>query len=443
MTSGVIATRTAATRSQMFTKPTCSVVCVESWQTRGPQQRSVAPTQEDQVFTSKRRKQLHTHQQENGISPSTPLPAPLQHRLVIRFPFAWPQPLSHPSAPSQPAGRFRRRRRPQVNPPRFIPAVPGEASPHYWSSSGGVLIASAMGTVPLGLRALADPDMYPLPPIETQPEFIQARYWLVFYVMGYRLYRSPITGQPTGTDPEFRVLDINPGLMWWGAEMRGARPSVNVFVVDTNPLPDMEGVRSVEAPADGAWVWAEDKQYDFVHGMDLEGSVRNWRMLQKLVLDGLKPGGWWECSEFECKVRSEADVLLTKAPFLATWNGLIEAGLERIDSWANLGRLPKQIMELAGFEDVTLERIPIPSGAWSPEPKMRGPSMLLTPMFVKKLEPAMEIYSRILALSEEASQHILNGIRKELEDPENELSLNLRIVYGRRPLHIPGGSEIS
>jgi Methyltransferase domain len=110
----------------------------------------------------------------------------------------------------------------------------------------------------------------------------------------------------------------------------------------------------------------EHNPFDFIHGRYLGGSVRDWPRLMRMAYKNLKPGGWVEFQDWDCMIESY-DGSVTPETSMWKWHKVCT---ERIGKVANLRPGPglEGWIRAAGFENVTVMKIPIPLGTWPKDP---------------------------------------------------------------------------
>lgn len=108
-------------------------------------------------------------------------------------------------------------------------------------------------------------------------------------------------------------------------------------------------VDDVESP----WMYNPDEAFDFIHGRQMAGSIRDWPALYREIYKNLKPGGYVELQEVDLFVKSDDDLELEKIP------NLVKLLSEGQKASASFGKRVDVAPELkqgiidAGFEDVT------------------------------------------------------------------------------------------
>ncbi|GMG06838.1 unnamed protein product [Aspergillus oryzae] len=89
-----------------------------------------------------------------------------------------------------------------------------------------------------------------------------------------------------------RVLDIGTGTGIWAIDFAEIPPNLRFEVDD------------FEAP------WSYSQPFDYIHGRELEGFIRDHDRLFRQALANLKPGGWFEIASIEVNCFSDDDTHL-------------------------------------------------------------------------------------------------------------------------------------
>ncbi|KKA16947.1 Methyltransferase [Rasamsonia emersonii CBS 393.64] len=98
--------------------------------------------------------------------------------------------------------------------------------------------------------------------------------------------------------------------------------------------------------------WAYSRPFDFIHGRDLEGSVRDYDQLFRQAFQNLKPGGYLEMASMEINTHSDDGTHLKAKNFLKGLRVTHEAS-KKFGKDMNSVATWKEKMERAGFENVT------------------------------------------------------------------------------------------
>ncbi|KAI3069785.1 hypothetical protein CBS147339_7756 [Penicillium roqueforti] len=179
--------------------------------------------------------------------------------------------------------------------------------------------------------------------------------------------------------------------------------------------------------------WSYSKPFDYIHGRELEGSIRDHDLLFKRVLSNLNPNGWFEIASFDVNTYSDDGTHLGATNLLLSIKHMHESArmfgkdMTSSPSW-------KTRMEKAGFVNVKEDIYKLPQSPWPKDPKLKD----LGRYHQLNMLEAMPIYtyalfSRVLGWTRSEIEGLLAGIRMELRDTSHHLYTKLRVVYGQKP----------
>lgn len=121
-----------------------------------------------------------------------------------------------------------------------------------------------------------------------------------------KLFQAPI-----GDDPS-TVLDVGAGTGIWAIDFAHQVPKSEVTGIDLNatqPSWVPENCNFVVEDVLLDWSFPVN-HFDFIHMRMLYGCVPDWAALHGKVFARLKPGGWFEHIEAECRLESDHVKLL-------------------------------------------------------------------------------------------------------------------------------------
>lgn len=115
--------------------------------------------------------------------------------------------------------------------------------------------------------------------------------------------------------------------------------------------------------------WSYSKPFDYIHGRELEGSIRDHEILFKQVFNNLNPNGWFEIASFDVNTYSDDGTHLGATNLLLSIEHMHESSrMFGKDMTSSLSW--KDWMIKAGFvnviEDVYKVCSAIPSWWWTP-----------------------------------------------------------------------------
>ncbi|KAK2767694.1 hypothetical protein FQN54_003852 [Arachnomyces sp. PD_36] len=183
--------------------------------------------------------------------------------------------------------------------------------------------------------------------------------------LGGKLFLAPIAEKPQ------RILDLGTGTGIWAMDCADQFPSASVIATDLSPIQPRYVPPNLEFQIDDfclPWTFSLDS-FDFIHARSIYGCVANYPFLYSEVLSHLKPGGWFEQAEISVVARSDDGSL--HGTSMDMWGPLaLKAGEKFGKSFSIAGDM-KELMEEAGFVNVTYRTFKWPIGPWAKDPKMK------------------------------------------------------------------------
>ena len=100
--------------------------------------------------------------------------------------------------------------------------------------------------------------------------------------------------------------------------------------------------------------WLFSRPFDFIHGRELEGSIRDHDRLFKQAFDNLKPQGYFEMQSIEVKFFSDDGTHL-RATNCLSFNSMLRDASERFGKSIHTVNTWEESMKKAGFKNVVSE----------------------------------------------------------------------------------------
>lgn len=100
--------------------------------------------------------------------------------------------------------------------------------------------------------------------------------------------------------------------------------------------------------------WSFSQPFDYIHGRELEGAIRNHEQLFQQAFDNLNPNGWFEMATMEVNTYSDDDTHLKAACLLESVKHM-HASSRMFGKDMSSVLLWKERMEKAGFVNVREE----------------------------------------------------------------------------------------
>ncbi|RAO64542.1 uncharacterized protein BHQ10_000554 [Talaromyces amestolkiae] len=265
------------------------------------------------------------------------------------------------------------------------------------------------------------------------------------------LHSAPITKTPQ------RVLDLGTGTGIWAIDFADQYPSAQVlgksifFLIcpltrthkkHTNTLVgnDLSAIQPQWTPPNCSFEiddfeadWPFARPFDYIHGRELAGSVKDFDRLFTQAYANLKSGGFLEMQSFRIEIFADDDSL-DKAVYTKQWvEFLQDAAIKHGKPMANMDEWPDK-MKKAGFEDVTMHIVKVPMNPWPKDPKQKAIGRYMQ----YEQEQAAPGYtnallSRILGWSKEEIDVLLAHVISELRDRSIHQYAKAYLIYGRKP----------
>lgn len=188
-----------------------------------------------------------------------------------------------------------------------------------------------------------------------------------------QLFSAPINDDPAN------VLDVGTGTGIWAIDFAYQFPRAEVTGTDMNATQPSWVPKNCSFIVDDVLLdWSFPvNHFDFIHVRGLYGSVPDWSKLYSKVLDHVKPGGWFEHVETECRLETDHAKLPADHVF-NQWADLFYAGGDKMGRTFAIarGHDMKELMENAGFVDVVEKKIKMPMHGWARDKKMRDVGLM-------------------------------------------------------------------
>lgn len=198
--------------------------------------------------------------------------------------------------------------------------------------------------------------------------------------------------------------------------------------------------------------WSYSHPFDYIHGRELEGCIRDHDRLFRQAYQHLKPNGWFEMASISVNVISDdgthknAIWLEQSVKYMHESATIFGKELVSVSTW-------KERFEKAGFVNVRQEVLKVscvnqkgchrhrrliarqlPQSPWPKDPKLKELGRYHQ---VNMLE-AVPIYcyalfTRVLGWKREEIEILLAGVRRDLRDLSNHIYTEVYMIYGQKP----------
>lgn len=268
---------------------------------------------------------------------------------------------------------------------------------------------------------------YILPNDEQEQDWLDLSHHVYRLLLGGDLHLAPIK------DPK-RVLDIGTGTGIWAIDFADEHPDAEVIgndlsAIQSSWLPSncRFGIDDFEQP------WEYSRPFDYIHGRELEGFVRDYDKLFQQALKNLKPGGYFEIASIEVTTLSDDGTHLNAKNYLEGFRLAYEASekfgksMRTVSTW-------KEKMIKAGFQDVHEKVFKLPQSPWPKDPRLKELGRYHQVNVLESLGPyTYALYTRILGWERTQIEVFLAAVRNEIKDLSHHLYTRVWIIYGRKP----------
>ncbi|KAJ5468457.1 hypothetical protein N7475_006209 [Penicillium sp. IBT 31633x] len=268
---------------------------------------------------------------------------------------------------------------------------------------------------------------YVLPNDEREQDRLDLSHHIYLMLLKGELLQAPVK------KPK-RVLDLGTGTGLWAIEYADLNPESQVIGIDLSAIqPSWVPPNCRFEIDDFELPWSYSKPFDYIHGRELEGSIRDHDRLFQQAFENLNPNGWFEIASFDVNTYSDDGSHLAATNFMLAIKHMHESSkifgkdMTSSPTW-------KDRMDKAGFVNVKEVIYKLPQSPWPKDPKLKE----LGRYHQLNMLEAMPTYSyalftRMLGWTRAEIEGLLAGIRQELRDTSHHVYTKVRIVYGQKP----------
>ncbi|KAF3915124.1 hypothetical protein ABW20_dc0101740 [Dactylellina cionopaga] len=247
------------------------------------------------------------------------------------------------------------------------------------------------------------------------------------------MQKGKLHGAPL--DNPQKILDIGTGTGIWAIEMADSYPSAVVTGNDLSPIQPRWVPPNIKFEVDDVeseWTHPPN-QFDLVYIRYMVGSIGDWPRLIKQAFTAIKPGGYIEILDPDCRIRCD-DGSLPKDSALRKWAELFVSGADKGGRSVKDAPKYKEHIIDAGFAEVTEEIFKLPNAPWPKDKQLKEAGAYHLATFFEGLEAlSMRLFTYFHEMTTEQVQVLLVDVRKEMKDHHIHTYFNLHRIYARKP----------
>ncbi|KAK4495484.1 hypothetical protein PRZ48_013816 [Zasmidium cellare] len=176
---------------------------------------------------------------------------------------------------------------------------------------------------------------------------------------------------PLVEDPK-QILELGTGTGIWCIDMADTYPNCEVIGTDLSPVQPAWVPPNCKFEIDDwdkEWTFGSNR-FDMIHLRFAIGSVKDYPLLYKRVLDALRPGGSFQLVELEFGAYSD-DGTLTDDSALVMWGRLMHEAFAKMGVTIPMAEDYEKWLSDAGFENVQTRIMRRPMNDWPKDPRMK------------------------------------------------------------------------
>ncbi|EAW19935.1 class I SAM-dependent methyltransferase [Aspergillus fischeri NRRL 181] len=269
---------------------------------------------------------------------------------------------------------------------------------------------------------------YVLPNDEQEQDRLDLSHHIYRIILKGELHAAPIK------NPR-RVLDIGTGTGIWAIDFADEHPESEVIGNDLSPIqPSWIPPNCRFEIDDFELPWSYSQPFDYIHGRELEGAIRDHDNLFRQAYENLRPGGWLEMASMDVNSYSDDGTHLKAVNMVEGVKNMHAASKKHGKDMTTAGTW-KEKMEKAGFINVREDIYKLPQSPWPKDPKLKELGRYHQVNMFEAVGPySFALFTRYLGWSRPEIEVLVAGMRKELRDYQTyHLYTKVRIIYGQRP----------
>jgi ubiquinone/menaquinone biosynthesis C-methylase UbiE len=252
---------------------------------------------------------------------------------------------------------------------------------------------------------------YFMPNDEPEQERMNMQHTAQYLALRHRSYLAPI-----GDNPE-RILDLGTGTGIWAVEMGDRFPNAQIIGVDLSPIQTVWVPPNVKFEVDDIeeeWTFREN-HFDFIFSKVMfAGSIADPRKYIQQAFRHCRPGGHFEMQELITRICSD-HYEIPEDSSIQRWCQLMVEGIRVMGRRLDMPfEEMVDLMQEAGFEDVTIKPFRVPIGQWPADPVLKQAGRLQLLAMLEGIESlSLAVFTRCLHWEREEVEVFLAQVRTE------------------------------
>ncbi|KAF2181082.1 S-adenosyl-L-methionine-dependent methyltransferase [Zopfia rhizophila CBS 207.26] len=273
-------------------------------------------------------------------------------------------------------------------------------------------------------------ESYFFPNDDQESDRLDMYHHIMVMRMDNQLHLAPI-----GPNPQ-RILDLGTGTGIWAIDMGDKYPSAEILGNDLSPIQPSLVPPNVKFEVDDVEnTWVYSSKFDYIHSRYMTCSLKDWPKLMRQAYQFTKPGGWVEFQDFDLIFYTSSNGEFKKGDPIDAWISRIASGLEKFGLEPHPGPKLENWVKEAGFINIEAKTLPIPTGTWPKDKKLKEIGAFDLIQFLDNLEGlTLRIYAAAYGWTPEEVKVLCAQLRKDFNNPKNRIQHNFYIVYGQKPL---------